>query len=1469
MSGEKPTCKQLSERLAQAQEQLGQAQASQTGYLRLFQSMTDPYVRVDMSGRFIEFNDAYCAMTGYSAQELLTRTYTDITPPKWHAFEADILEKQILPRGFSDIYEKEYVRKDGTIIPVELRTLLLRDDAGQPSSMWAIIRDITDRHRAEEALRREETRYRAIFDSTDDGIFLMRGDRFIDCNQAGVRLLKCRKEDIVNQSPLRFSPARQPDGQDSAVKARHLIDAAMDGRPQRYEWRIQLFDGTDLDVETTLNRFFLDREPHLLVLVRDITNRNRAKDDLARYSRRLQVLSQAVETINSVLDVPIIMRNLVASAMELTGAAGGTAGLSVGDKILFTEYNLQGRIFPVDYQFPHGAGIPGVVMKSRRPYLTDDALHDQYVIPEIQKELRFETLIDVPILSREGKFLGCFEIHNKASGPFNQTDAYLLKGLAAGAAIALENTQMLLDHKRSEEAVRKSELQMRMAVEGARMGAWQWEFNTSVTTFQGRGPVSGLPQEIRPTNINEFWSLVHPDDRHRVGQVVQNSLDQEVPYQVDFRILLPDGTIRWVSGLGQFLRDADGAKIGLIGIDLDITDAKQAQESSRQNQAMLESVLNSVPQAIFWKDRNGVYTGCNQVFAKAVGFDSPNAVVGKTDFDLPWPRQEAQAYRKDDEEVMTTKLPKRHIIEPLQQADGKRLWIDTTKVPLLDPHGDSYGILGVYEDVTELRSAEEAVHESERRLSTLMANLPGIAYRCRPDRDWTMEFVSEGVLELTGYPASDITNNAKLSFNDIIHPDDRQYVWNQVQDALREKRSFQITYRIITAAGEQKWAWEKGSGVFDSQGVLQALEGFIADISDRKAAEEALHEQENILRLFVKHTPAAIAMFDRDMRYLVHSDRWVADYGLGSQSLIGRTHYEVFPEIDQRWKVIHQRCLQGVSEKTDEDHFIRQDGRTEWLRWEIHPWRTRDGQVGGLIMFTEVITARKEAQEELRSSQEMLRNILDHFPGVVFWKDRNSVYLGCNRAFAAAADLDAPTDIVGKTDFDLPWARTEAQAYRDDDRAVIQSGQPKLDILESQFQADGRIAWFHTSKIPLADGDGNIIGILGTSTDITERRQAQESLRLSQFAMDHASDGIYMIDEDARILYVNDKACTLLGYSQDEMRSMTIFDIDPDYPKSKWAARWKDLRQKGSLTSESFHTTKDGRKIPVEINANVVEYGGKVINCAIARDITERRKAQEDIKKLNTELELRVQRRTAQLAQANTVLQERAAQLRALAAELTRAEERERRRIAYILHEDLQQLLVGAKYHLAHLAAEPHPDIAAGATKASNILDQAVQLSRSLTLQLRPPVLYELGLAPAVEWLGNQLHDQFGLSVEVTADTNAEPPSDELRIFLFRAIREALLNVAKHAKVKTAQVEIRQPAPQRLDIVIRDEGVGFDPAQAENQLKDQKGFGLFSIRERLELLGGHLTVKSAPGKGTIIKLSIPLNDATPPADENP
>lgn len=298
---------------------------------------------------------------------------------------------------------------------------------------------------------------------------------------------------------------------------------------------------------------------------------------------------------------------------------------------------------------------------------------------------------------------------------------------------------------------------------------------------------------------------------------------------------------------------------------------------------------------------------------------------------------------------------------PFSPVDGRRIWIRTTALPVIQG-GRVVRVVGNIMDITDRKEAEMSLRESRRRLATLLGNLNGLVYRCRNDRDWTMEFVSGGCDALTGYPAEDLLGNSKVSYAQVIHPQDRQRIWEEVQEAVAKKAPFQLSYRIRTNAGAEKWVWEQGCGVFADDGTLEALEGFIVDVTERRRAEEALLREKAFSETAINSLPGVFYLFDESGLML----RWNGNLenltGYSSEEVEGMNPLEFFSEDKGRvLQAIQEVFACGKSEV--EAEFVSKDGKKTPFFFTGKRFLS-DGKPYLVGMGID-ISARKLAEEEI------------------------------------------------------------------------------------------------------------------------------------------------------------------------------------------------------------------------------------------------------------------------------------------------------------------------------------------------------------------------------------------------------------------------------------------------------------------------------------------------------------------------
>ncbi len=381
--------------------------------------------------------------------------------------------------------------------------------------------------------------------------------------------------------------------------------------------------------------------------------------------------------------------------------------------------------------------------------------------------------------------------------------------------------------------------------------------------------------------------------------------------------------------------------------------------------------------------------------------------------------------------------------------------------------------------------------------------------------------------------------------------------------------------------------------------------------------------------------------------------------------------------------------------------------------------------------------------------------------------------------------------------------------------------------------------------------------ILTTLVDITERKQAEEALRESEerlhLALEAARMGVWQWEVGTEHVVWSPKLSALLGYDPAQVTPTHQAFRQRIHPQdvARWEQAVRESMERGEDYACEFRVVwADGSVHWVEARGRYAytssESGEKTMWMrGVLADIEQRKEAEEALRELNTTLESRVAQRTAEL-------RHRTRQLQKLALDMSETEDRERERLAHILHDDLQQELAAAKFHLsiARSRVKHDPSVQGVITTVDQLLMDAIGKSRSLSHDLSPAVLRQGDLGEILRWLADEMQAKHGLAVRVQG--GARLPSTPVKAFLYRTAQELLFNAVKHAQVNEARVRVRQCGGY-IHLSVSDRGRGFDPGT----LRETAGFGLLSIRERIELLGGRMKIKSAPGKGSTFFIILP------------
>lgn len=752
---------------------------------------------------------------------------------------------------------------------------------------------------------------------------------------------------------------------------------------------------------------------------------------------------------------------------------------------------------------------------------------------------------------------------------------------------ALGVTQDITDRKRAEDELHFAERRYRALIENAPDGivliGTDFKFKyASPSAARIFGYDLNVDLELSPD------TLTHPDDLPRVVGVLSDLLEHpERTPTIQYRFLHKDGNWRWIESTFSNLLALPSVEALVINFR-DITESKQMESEHAQLIERLNLAASSAYIGIWdWNIQNNQLVWDDQMYAlyglKPGEFDGAYEawlnVIHPEDREAS-DRISAQAVR--GEQKYDTEF---RVVWP----DGSIHWIKANGDIFRDENGAPLRMVGINYDITERKRAEMALQASEanyRKLAETSDSAIAVL-----DRDGRILYANP--ISLRVWEESQLVGK---TVHDLF-PEKIADGYLAIVRRVIDQQSTDTNELEVIIKERRMWFHVTMSPLKNSDGSTDTLLLNAMNITERKLAEDSLKKSEHVLRLFVEHSPASIAMFDRDMKYIVFSRRYLKDYGLSEQDLTGRSHYEVFPEINDDLKQIHQRCLKGAIERDEATPFPRMDGKIDWVRWEVHPWYEESGMVGGIILFSEVITERITAEEQLRESEEKYRVLINSISdGVFVAQDERFIFH--NQAFPAMLGY-AFEEFKGMP-FEKVIAPEHLELWTKRYRQRIAGEKPVSNYQVQLLDKTGTKKIWIELRANLINYGGQP-AVLGIARDSTEQKRILEQIEsLAKFPAENPGP-ILRIDLSGKLLYANEASFAYL--------TEWSLDVGKQAPEVVLNVAKIVLETGRDKTIETIHEDR-----VITLDFILLKQGG-YIN-VYGKDITEQRQAEKNVRAL-------------------------------------------------------------------------------------------------------------------------------------------------------------------------------------------------------------------------------------------------------------
>ncbi len=1491
----------FTEDISERKEAEEQVARSEEHYRLLFETMPVGVVYQDAEGKIISMNPAAERILGRTPAEFLGRTSAEEEyhtlredgspfPGREHPSMIALRTGQEVRDVVMGVYNprvQAYRWINITAVP------LVRPGEDKPYQVYTHFSDITELRQAERALRYSERRFRKLFESDPIGIFITKPDgTFLDCNEAMAKMLgyDSREELLRHRSTELYV---DPEFREEAVRLLQTegVYLGQEGRVWRKDGSIAHLLGAAVllkDEETG--------EPYIQGVAVDITERRHTEEALRKSEERYRKLFEA----------------------NLAG-------------VYITK--LDGTI--VDFN----TAMMKMLGYDSREELLQKRPTDLYADPAFRQVL-------VRLIQEKGVVVGKEALLQRKDGSvlYAHGAAALLRDDETGELYIQGVVVDISERKRTEEALRASEERYRKLFEANMAGVYLAKLDGTIVDFnEAMMKMLGYDsrEEVFRHHVPDFY--VDPEVRLELIRLLQRD---GIVQSKEVLLRKKDGSVLYALGSAALIPDERTGEPTILGVALDVTDRRKAEEELHFTEARFRALFAQTPLSIQILSPEGRTVEINRAWEELW------AVTGLPydlkDWNILHDRQiEAMGILPHIQKGFAGEATETPVVlyDPAEAGyPGRPRWLKAYIYPIKDHAGRILQVVVTHVDVTELVETEKALARSVKDLEFL--SVSALHYLEALPSAELFQYTAQQLQAVAGHAVIAVSEydpgTNQTIVREVAGPEDKLRKLPRllgrdavglvftvaegtleratpgrlelVKGGLHELTFSQMPLPLTTLIeqelgvgeiyampfvlggdfmGTVAIATDRAEGLQNRE-LLEAIVNHAALALKRTRTEEALRERERALREIEQRLRGVLEnSLDLVYRRDPQQDHYdylspmveqitgftaaeIADWSI--EDVLARVH----PDDAERTR---QELLEAMAAGRGkiEYRFRRKDGRFCWIADHFTVQKDEQGKPLYFAGVARDVTARREAEEALRENEERLRLALeggqmgrwewDLQTNSMSWSERSSELLG----------LDPPAKIP---------VEAFLERVHPDDRETVktrmtQALQKEID-LEMEFRVLPRpgelqedVSWLASRGKVIRDARGQAIRMIGVMFDVTRRKRMEERLRQlnDQLAEEVQSQteqlrttASRVQDEAVRRVSVESElrkqSQMLEGFFQHTITPLAFLDRHFNFIRVNSAFAQAFGRDPDYFIGKNYfalYAEKEDRAIFERVVRTKQPY------FAQAKPATDPKNPARALTYWDWQLTPLLDRTgqvqslvlnsedVTQQQQAVFELEHRARQLQKLMLDLTQAEDRERRRLADILHDDLQQLLAAAKFHLSLLdhGAGSHRNAQEIARQAKEIIKDAIEKSRSLSHELSPAILYQGSLDETFDWLARQMHNKYGLTVHVETAGPVELQSEPLRAFLFRATQELLFNVVKHARVNEATVRVRR-CRQYLCLSVSDRGRGLDPTQ----LKEIAGFGLLGIRERAELLGGRMKIKSVTGKGSRFLIIVPDAEKT-------